>query len=91
MSFDYVGDAFRRAVGNIITIETGVILLPCPFCGHEAKVHTNKTRIMVCCTNCMAVMHQRLKDPLSAIQMWNARGDQKQNVAELTKTNIGAQ
>lgn len=54
-------------------------LKPCPFCGGKAwstpiyKLHSEKTRCIVKCTKCNAMIEYR--DEKSAIESWNRRAD----------------
>lgn len=54
-------------------------LKPCPFCGKSAlvlptyKFHIEKTRYIVKCSKCNAIMEYR--DEKSAIEAWNRRVD----------------
>ena len=57
-------------------------LKPCPFCGGSAydhvkySVHTHKTRHVVKCTKCNAIMEYR--NERAVIEAWNRRaGDGK--------------
>ena len=49
-----------------------VRLLPCPFCGYDAKIDSRNT---ITCTNCAAGMYWDVMDirPIVMIQAWNRR------------------
>lgn len=53
------------------------ILLPCPYCGAPATTKIGNT-VFVQCTQCTAVVLQRLRDPESALRMWNTRTENKE-------------